>query len=112
MYAKHLLLGFVSIMVITGCAGTQAHLRVLESGGTIRTDIADNPSYDYKVFIENRIDIGWNGGSKEDRLKTVQLMFGEQCRNVTVLDEVPINKGTYLTGKPATTWVMKVKCDR
>lgn len=97
------------------------HVRVLASrngsrrrisGGTVRVDLADSPSYDYKVFIENRIDVGWDGGNKEDRLKTVQLMFGERCRDVKVLEETPIEKGTYLTGKPAVTWVMKVKCDR
>jgi hypothetical protein len=95
-----------------GCAGTQSHLRLLESGGAIRVDVADDKSYDYKVLIENRVDFGWDGGDKEDRMKTVQLMFGERCRDVKVLEEVPIEKGTYLTGKPAVTWVMKVKCER
>lgn len=103
------------------CSESMEHVRVLASrngsrrrisGGTVRVDLADSPSYDYKVFIENRIDVGWDGGNKEDRLKTVQLMFGERCRDVKVLEETPIEKGTYLTGKPAVTWVMKVKCDR
>ena len=98
--------------LISGCAGTQSYLRGLESSGTIRVDLADDTSYDYKVLIENRIDFGWDGGNKEDRLKTVKLMFGGRCSEVKVIEENPIEKGTYLMGKPAITWVMKVKCER
>jgi hypothetical protein len=103
---------FLSVFVICfcGCAGTQSYLRILESDGTIRTDIADNDSYDYKALIENRIDFGWDGGNREDRLKTVNLMFQDSCREVKVLDETAIKKGQYLTGKEAITWVMKIKC--
>ena len=96
---------------VSGCAGTQHYVRVLESDGTVRVDIPDDKSYDYKVLIQNKVDIGWDGGNKDDRLKTVQLMFGDRCRGLKVVDETPIEKGTYLGGRAAVTWVMKVKCN-
>ena len=96
---------------VSACAGTQHYVRVLESDGTIRVDIHDDKSYDYKVLIQNKVDIGWDGGNKDDRLKTVQLMFGERCRGLKVVEETPIEKGTYLGGRTAVTWVMKVKCN-
>src|SRR3546814_14724198 len=82
-----LLLAYVSILA--GCAGTQSYLRALEHDGTIRVDLADDKSYDYKVLIENRVDFGWDGGNDEDRLEAVQLMFGERCGDVKVIAETP-----------------------
>lgn len=102
---------FLSLAIsLSGCAGTQSHLRLLERDGTIRTDIADDKTYDYKVLIENRFDIGWDGGNREDRIRTVNLMFQDNCKEVDIIDETPINKGQYLTGSDTVTWVMKVKC--
>lgn len=98
------------LMSLFGCAGTQSHLRILETDGTIRTDISDDASYDYKVFIENRIDFGWDGDNAEDRLRTVNLMFNDTCKDVKVLDQIPIKKGKYLVGRESVVWVMKVKC--
>ena len=99
-----------SIALVTGCAGTQTHLRILESGGAIRTDISDDDSYDYKVFIKNTIDFGWDGGREADRIMAVNLMFKNTCRKIEIVDQIPIRKGEYLFGKEAVTWVMKVKC--
>ena len=103
---------FFSVFVICfcGCAGTQSHLGALGSDGTIGVDITDNDSYDYKVLIKNRMDFGWDGGNREDRLKTVNLMFQDSCREVKVIDETAIKIGQYATGKEAITWVMKIKC--
>lgn len=103
----------IFVICFCSCVGTQTHLRLLETDGTIRTDISDNDSYDYKVMIENRtVDIGgvWDGGNREDRLKTINLMFQDSCREVKVIDEIAIKKGKYLIGKEAITWVMKIKC--
>lgn len=98
------------IIYSSGCVGTQSYLRILEMNGAVRTDVADNDSYDYKVLIENRRDFGWDGGNRDDRLKTVHLMFQDSCRKVKVIGETAIPKGEYLTGKKAVTWVMKIKC--
>lgn len=97
-------------MFLYGCAGTHSHLRILESSGDIRTDISDADTYDYKVFIKNTVDFGWDGGNEQDRLKAVNLMFKKTCKKTQVIDQIPIKKGEYLTGKEAVTWVMKVKC--
>ena len=102
----------VCINCLFGCVGTQTYLRLLESNGTVRTDIADDKSYDFKVSVKNLVDFGWDGDSKADRLKTVLLMFGNRCREVSVIDEIPVETGTYATGKPSITWVMRVKCLR
>ena len=107
-----LLVLIVCINCLFGCVGTQSYLRLLESNGTVRVDSADDKSYDFKVSVKNLVDFGWNGDNKADRLKTVVMMFGNRCREVSVIDEIPIETGTYLTGKASITWVMKVKCLR
>lgn len=109
---KMLTIVAITLVFLCGCAGTQSHLRILESGGDIRTDIANDDSYDYKVFIKNTVDFGWDGGNEKDRIKAVNLMFKDSCKQTQIVDQIPIRKGEYLTGKEAVTWVMKVKCVR
>jgi hypothetical protein len=99
-------------LLLTGCAGTQSHLRLLESDGTIRADVSDDPSYDYKIFIRNTKDIGWNGNDESDRISAAKLMFEDSCKSVQVIDQTPLKTGKYLFGDDAITWIMKVKCIR
>ncbi|MFL7015459.1 hypothetical protein AB6D16_009185 [Vibrio cyclitrophicus] len=102
----------VMLTLLMGCAGSQTHLRILESGGDIRTELSDTDEYDYKVYIKNTIDFGWDGGDEKDWLNAVQMMFKDSCRSVDVLEQTPIHRGEYGIGKEAITWVMKVKCTR
>src|SRR3546814_11831953 len=69
-----LLLAYVSILA--GCAGTQSYLRALEHDGTIRVDLADDKSYDYKVLIENRVDFGWDGGDRKSGVEGKGVLVG------------------------------------
>lgn len=103
---------FCALLALGGCAGTQSHIAILEREGTIRTDISDDPAYDYKVFIRNNIDFGWDGGNVEDRLKTVNLMFEDTCNSVKVINQEPIKTGSTVFGHDMVTWVMKVRCLR
>ncbi|MGB4296022.1 MAG: hypothetical protein GYA72_02615 [Deltaproteobacteria bacterium] len=103
---------FIIFFVICayGCAVTPDYFRYLESRGTIKIDIVDNDSYDYRVWIDNKVDFTWDGGNREDRLKAVNRIFEAECREVHVIDETPLKRGKYVTGKEAITWVMKIRC--
>lgn len=98
------------VFLMLGCAGTQSYIRMLEAGGDIRTDISDDKSYTYKVFIKNTIDINWDGGRESDRIKAVNTMFKSNCKKIKIIDQIPIKRGTYIHGKEAVTWVLKVNC--
>jgi hypothetical protein len=101
-----------SILLLSSCAGTQMHLRMLERDGTIRVDHADNSNFDYKVYIKNTTDIGWNGDDQKDRVKYVNMMFHKRCANLEIIEEKSIETGTYAFNRPAVTWVMSVKCQK
>ena len=109
---KIVLLAMLFSIIICGCAGSRAYLSGLENQGIIRTDIADDESYDYKVFIRNLRDIGWDGGNKQDRINAVNLMFKDSCNQVEIVGEIPIKTGRGLTGRELITYLMKVKCIR
>lgn len=107
---KSKLFSLISLLFVSGCAGTPTHVRMLEAGGAVRSEPSTEPGYDFKVWIQNTRDFGWDGGNREDRQKTVNAKFEENCKSTQIVEESSIPNGTYALGKPAMTWVMKVKC--
>ena len=99
-------LGFV----LVGCPGTYDYYRVMERNGMIRFDPPDDNSYDYKVFVKNEHDPGWNGDIRADREKAIRQLLKGTCANIKVIDENPLHIGKYIDGRDAITYVMKVKC--
>jgi len=109
MKKLYILLVFVALIMM-GCAGTASYIRILEANGDIRTDISDDKSYTYKVSIKNTIDVNWDGGRESDRITAVNTMFKSSCKKIKIIDQIPIRRGSYIHGKEAVTWVLKVKC--
>jgi hypothetical protein len=105
------ILFFITICFLTSC-GTTTHLKILRNGGVFKEEISSEAGYDYKVFIRNASDFGWNGDEKEDREKAVNFMFADRCKKVEILEELPLQTGTYPINKPAITWIMKIKCGK
>lgn len=106
---------FLQLLIVlwfSSCAGTLTHVHMLEHGGAIRTESVANEEYQYKVFIKNTRDFGWNGDVKEDREKAINLMFADRCKKVEILEDLPLQTGTYPINRPAITWIMKIKCDK
>lgn len=97
------------LFCVTAC-GTTTHLKILRDGGVFREEVSSEESYDYKVFIRNTTDFGWNGDRREDREKAIKLMFENRCKKTEILEEAPIQTGTYAFSRPAITWIMKIKC--
>lgn len=83
---------------------------MLEKSGAIRTDLSTDPKYDYVVLMEGVRHLGWDGNKKEDRTKTLILMFGDRCKQLEIADEVSVQAGSTQDGNPIPTWAMKVKC--
>jgi hypothetical protein len=102
----------IFIPALLACSLTPQYVDELKRKGTIRVDYPDDKSYDYKVTIPNLVDPPvWNGGSREDRQKTVELLFADRCKKVSVLDETVLNQGSYGL-RERISYVMKVACDR
>lgn len=97
-------------LLMSSCAGTTTHLKMLEDSGSVRIESVLNEEYNYKVFIKNTTDFGWDGGLRSDREKAINLIFKEKCEKTDILDEASIQTGTYAFSKPALTWIMKIKC--
>lgn len=100
---------FIATCILTGC-GTTTHLKMLRNGGVFREEISSEAGYDYKVFIRNTSDFGWDGDRREDREKAVHLMFADRCKKTEILEDLPLQTGTYPINRPAITWIMKIKC--
>jgi len=97
--------------VFMSCAGSPRHIGYLTAKGTIRVEPVDDDSYDYKVSIINLTDFSWDGKNEADRIKAVNVIFKDQCKNVEIIDETPIQTGKYAFGNPAITYILKVKCE-
>lgn len=110
-HSKHIATPAFLALLVSGCSGTEYHLRMLEKDGTIRTAMPFDESYDFTFLIENRIVLDWDGDNKEDRKEITQLMFKKQCNNdVKIISETPERKGKYSDNRESTVWVLKVKC--
>jgi hypothetical protein len=99
------------IFFVSAC-GTTAHLKILRSGGVFREEVSSETGYDYKVFIRNASDFGWNGDRREDREKAINLMFEDRCKKTEIVEDLPLQTGTYPINRPAITWIMKIKCEK
>ncbi len=100
------------VLVLGGCAGTQAQVKTLEHNGTIRLETSEDPAFNYKLYVKNYHEIGWEGDNKSDRLETAQLLLVHECKTIQVVDESFVRTGTYGTGREAGLWVMKIKCEK
>lgn len=99
----------ITFVILTSC-GTTMHLKLLYNTGIFREEKSTEAGYDYKVFIRNSNDFGWNGDVRGDREKAVKLIFEERCKSLKVIDEHPLQTGTYPINRPAITWIMQIKC--
>lgn len=100
-----------AIGVLTGCAGSQTHLRILEAENSLRVDVANSPDYDYTVSLRNVKDFNYNVDDKATRDATALRALQTQCPRGSIVGETVINTGTYLLGDPARTYVMQVRCN-
>lgn len=99
----------VILILLSGC-GTTTHLKVLNAGGVIREEPSNETDYDYKVYIRNASDFGWNGDVRKDREKAIAMLFKDRCVRAEILEEAPLQTGTVRINQPAITWIMKIKC--
>ncbi|WP_026610723.1 hypothetical protein [Methylocaldum szegediense] len=100
----------LTLLLLTGCAGTKMYVAASEAHGILRVDPPDDSSYDYKFLIKNAHDIGWDGNKEEDRREMIATKLDGACRSFEVIDQKPFKTGTYMFGDDAITWIMKVKC--
>lgn len=100
----------VTALALIGCAGSQSHLRILESGNAISVSPASVPSHDFVVSIRNVKDFGYDPDDKATRDTTALQMLREQCPAGRVVGETVVNTGTYALGNPSRTYLVQVKC--
>jgi hypothetical protein len=62
------------------------------------------------VSIRNVIDIGYDPDNKATRDAAALRVLAEQCPNGRIVDETVIKTGRFLTGRPARTYAIHVKC--
>lgn len=94
--------------LLSSCA--TGRLRMLQNSGAIRADFSTDSKYDYIVLMEGVKHLGWDGNKKEDRTKTLILMFGDRCKQLEIADEMSVQTGSVQDDKSIPTWAMKVKC--
>lgn len=96
--------------MLSACAGTQSHLRILEKDNALRVDPSQNPNYDYVVSLRNVKDIGYDPDNKATRDSTALSALSAQCPSGRVVGETVISTGTYLLGNASRTYAIQVKC--
>lgn len=100
-----------ALLVLAGCAGTDAHLRVLEQSSAYQIEPAQNKAaYDYVVRIKNVVDIGYDPDNPETRADAALRGLKAQCPRGRIVGESIVEKGTYALGKPAREYFIQVKC--
>ena len=100
-------------LLVAGCGSTsQTAMRMAENAGHLRIDTPSGPDHDYRVFMTNSVAPDWTGNNPADRLRMATAYLAAQCMQSRLVRETPIQTGTYLTGRKATTWVMEIACDR
>lgn len=103
-YLKHVF----ALFILSSCV-TARH-RMLENSGAIRADFSKDPEYDYIVKIEGVVFMFWDGNVKQDRQNALISMFGDRCGQLKVSDEVCVEGESEQSGRPISTWILKVKC--
>lgn len=99
-----------SLFALTGCAGSQSHLRLLEHDNALSVAPAQSPTHDFVVSIRNVKDFGYDPDDKGTRDRTALQALAAQCPNARVVGETVIETGTYLLGNPSRTYAVQVKC--
>lgn len=100
----------VLALALAGCAGSQPHLRLLESDGSIRVAPSESADADFVVSIRNTIDFGYDPDVQEVRHRTALDLLKSQCPTGRVIGETVIDTGAYLTGRASKTYAIRVKC--
>jgi hypothetical protein len=84
---------------------------VLEADNALRVEPSAIVPGEYVVSIKNLLAPDWDADNFEDRTSTAKLSLASQCPDgTTVLGETVINNGTYGFGRPARTYVIRVRC--
>ena len=96
---------------LNSCAFSQFNLTQLQSAGYLTPDFSSDPGYELTLVITEKKHWGWNGGSRDDRNRTVSKLFKYACkeRTPTILEEVALPKQTSDSAEPQS-WLLKVKC--
>jgi hypothetical protein len=95
---------------ISGCAGTQSHLRTLEQINALSVAPASSPTHDFVVSIRNVKDPGYDPDNKATRDATALSALKTQCPAGRIVGETVVDTGTYALGNPARTYMVQVKC--
>lgn len=95
---------------VSGCSGSQSHLRLLEADNALSVAPANSPTHDFVVSIRNVKDIGYDPDDKATRDRTAVQAMQAQCPSARVVGETVITTGTYLLGNPARTYAIQIKC--
>lgn len=96
--------------LLSACAGSQIHDRMLETGGDVRIEPTPGPGYDFSVNIRNTVDIGYDPDDLESRQKTALGFARNQCANAQIAGESVVTTGKYLTGRDSKVYSIKIKC--
>ena len=88
-------------VLLAGCAGSQAHLRLFEHDNALSVAPAQSPTHDYVVSIRNLKDFGYDPDDKATRDSTALTALKTQCPAARVVGETAIDTGTYALGNPA-----------
>jgi hypothetical protein len=99
------------IIFLGGCISTPMRAKILLNDGSLIIDEIKGENYQYRAYVKNTMDIGWNGDDPVDRKRVVQEALKDKCLNFQILDDRPLQTGSYLLGRPANTWIMRIKCD-
>jgi hypothetical protein len=79
--------------MLAGCVSSSG----LRSGGIVRADPPDDPSYG--VLVRNASAVGFDGDVAADRVKVVRSTCGSQCPDLT-FTETPMTTGKFNLGGP------------
>lgn len=102
-----LLAAGLGLVTLAGCT---EHPRTLEAGGALSVLPSNRAGSDYAVQLKNTIGMGWDPDNKQNRDKWALDYIKAQCPSGRIVGEDIIATGTYLTGSPARTYIVYVKC--
>lgn len=98
---------------LAGCAGSQAYHRGHEEAGILRLETCEAQPCDYKVYVQNDWDVGWDGEVPADRISAIKALLSPNCDRLQLVDEAIIERGPAPLGsRMRRTYVMKVKCPK
>ena len=103
--------GCFLILTLSACAGTDAHLRLLEGANALRIEPAQGKNYDYIVRISNAaVDIGYYPDDKATRDDIAMRTIRAQCPAARIVGENIIEKGTSVLSRSLREYLIQIKC--